>query len=197
MAAGVRDGQPIGFTESELQHLTRYAALQEDGTILLSLSGIPPRGEDDSEDVVRILLDRFRSNGELWELRGHGTGDDDLLVTRISPPAIGLSVQVVRALAYQEFWEDLARQKRISGMKLSIPETSTVLRASIEHKSQIPPAHRSQMILALDAYRLPALALGVVADRFRRAEGSWAATLGFYAIYVVGPTEIFVHRLDE
>ena len=197
MAAGVRDGQPIGFTESELQHLTRYAALQEDGTILLNLSGIPPRGEDESEDVVRILLDRFHSKGEIWKLGGRGIGDDDLLVTRISPPSIHLSVQVVRALTFKAFWENLARKNRISGMKLSIPDASSALRASIEHKGQIPPGHRSQMILALDAYRLPALALGAVADHFRRAEGSWAATLGFYAIYVVGPTEIFVHRLDE
>jgi hypothetical protein len=82
-------------------------------------------------------------------------------------------------------------------MKINISDACTALRASIEHKSQIPPGHRPKMILALDAFRIPAFALGKVIDHFRRAEGSWTATLGFYSVYIVGPAEIFVHRLDE
>jgi hypothetical protein len=197
MGEAVRDGQPVGFTESERRDLTRYAALQEDGTILLNLAGIPPRGEQDSENVARVLLDRFCSVCEDWVLRGRGTGDDDILVKRISPsPCIDLSVQVVQALISKSFWEELFCQKQIS-RRLSIPEISTALRAAIQHKSLIPPGHRSKMILALNASRVPAFAVGDVAKRFCQVEGLWAASLGFYSIFVVGPTKTWVHRLDD
>jgi len=56
---------------------------------------------------------------------------------------------------------------------------------------------RPKLILLLDAYRLPALALGSVTDQFKKEQAIWLQSLDFYSVYIVGPTTTFVSRLDE
>ena len=193
-ATTLRDEQPIGFTESHDPSLTRFAGLDPNGTVRLRLLGLAPRNEQDSDVVCKTLVSALAALGQQVELKGPGEQDEDFILI-VNGDRIG--VQVVRALTCPHFWTQLARKGEVSELNLTIVEAVEALKIAIEHKTIIPPAQRSNLILLLDAYRLPALVLGPVTNEFKNTQATWAQSLGFYAVYVVGPKAVFVSRLDE
>lgn len=63
------------------------------------------------------------------------------------------------------------------------------IRAAIEAKAQdrkVSKALLSQLVLALDASRLPGLAFDPIVRQFREREIVWAASHGFAAVWLVG-----------
>lgn len=194
MAAHLRDEQSIGFTESEKPELTRYASIDPNGLIHLNLCGLAPRNEQDSDLVCTTLVAVISAEGSQVQSKGRGEQDEDY-VLEIDHLQIG--IQVVRALTDPQFWKALAHTGEVGEIQLSVADAALALKKAIEHKTSIPPAQRSRLMLALDAYRLPALALGPVASQFIEKHGAWAQSLGFFAVYVVGPLENFVARLDK
>ena len=193
-ATGLRDGKPFAFSESERAVLTRYASLEADGSIVLDLKGIAPRNEQDSDEVGAILVSALSAAGPPILLVGRGEQDDDLVLEE-SNSRIG--VQVVRAMTDPGFWRDLSRTGSVSRITLTPALAADALRTAITHKASIPSAQRPRLILALDALRIPALALAAVVEEFRSTHGAWCQQLGFRAIYVVGPDPSFVARLDS
>lgn len=193
-ASTLRDNQPIGFTESRDPELTRIASLNPSGTIRLSLLGLSPRHEEDSDIACKTLVTALTTAGLYVQFQGRGEQDDDFVLT-VNSSQIG--VQVVRALTDPRFWTQLARSGEVNELNLTLNEAVSALRTAIEHKTRIPPEQRSSLILLLDAYRLPALVLGPVTNEFKQVHAAWAKSLGFYQIYVVGPETTFVAQLDE
>jgi hypothetical protein len=49
----------------------------------------------------------------------------------------------------------------------------------------------------LDATETPDLAFTQIVNSFRAYHGMWAKELGFKSIWIVGPVEDLVHRLDS
>jgi hypothetical protein len=193
MATHSRDEQPIGFTESERPELTRYASLEPNGNIRLNLRGLAPRNEQDSDLVCATLVTALNTEGSQVRSEGPGEQDEDYILVI---DGIQLGVQVVRALTDPQFWKTLAHSGEVGEVQLSISDAASALKMAIEHKTSIPLGQRDRLILVLDAYRLPALSLGPVTSHFRKEHGDWAQALGFHAIYLVGPLEKFVSRLD-
>lgn len=191
-AVGFRADQAFAFSESERPEFTRYAHLEPDGTVLLDLKGLAPRNEQDSKIVCETLASAMTLGGVQAKLLGRGEADEDWVLS-IDGERIG--VQVVRALSDVSFWRNLARTGGVGPMRLGVSEATAALRAAIEHKTGIPPRQRGGLILVLDAFRVPAVSLGVVAEEFARTHGHWAEQLGLRAIYVVGPSTAFVRRL--
>jgi len=189
-----RDNQPVGFVESGQPDLTRHTTITPDGKVLFNLRGLSPRNEQDSCVVCKILVNVLNAGGERVELKGCGKQDEDFVLV-INGAHMG--VQVVRALTERRFWKELDRSGEMSEIVMTISEAVSALRTAIEHKTKIPPQQRPDLILLLDAYRLPAFALGLVTDQFKREQAIWTQSLGFHAVYIVGPTATFVSRLDE
>ena len=185
----------IAFSESEREALTRFAHLREDGTIAWSISGRPPQNEQDSPQVLDLLIAFLNTGSDVWASLGKGQADEDFVVERNGKDRHG--VQVTRALSSDSFYRSLAflRQIQEEGYQ---PDTAaaTMLQAILGKASKIPPAQRPRLILALDAYRVPMFALGVVIDAFRRLHGEQTAALGFYSVYLVGPGIKLVHQLQ-
>jgi hypothetical protein len=194
MGAHVRNEQTIGFAEGEQSDLTRCASLEADGRVLLNLRGLAPRNEQDSDEVCAILVAALNTEGLQVTSKGRGEQDEDHILVI---DGVQVGVQVVRALTEPQFWKKLAHSGEVRELRLSPSDAASALKLAIEHKTSIPAAQRSQLILVLDAYRLPALAIGPVASQFQKAYGAWAQSLGFRAVYVAGPIEIVVSRLDK
>lgn len=189
---GLRDSEALAFSESEGAEFTRYASLEPDGTVLLNLKGLPPRNEQDSETVCDIFTSAMVRDGIQAKLLGRGQDDEDCVLS-VHGERIG--AQVVRALSDREFWQALDWQGEIGTVRMSVSTATMALRTAIEHKTTIPPRQRGKLILLLDAYRVPAVSLAIVAKEFVRHYGHWAEQLGFRAIYVVGPSPTFLQRL--
>lgn len=190
----LRNNRPIGFVESGTPNLTRHTTFTPDRNIILNLRGLSPKNEDDSDLVCQLLVTAFNENESKAVLSGKGKQDEDCI---LEINGIRRGVQVVRALTDSGFWKDFARRGEVNNLQLTIADATSALRTAIEHKTSIPEQQRSDLILLLDAYRLPALALGPVIDQFKNEQIDWARGLGFYAIYIVGPTAKFVSRLDK
>jgi hypothetical protein len=190
----LRNNQAVGFFESERPDITRYTAFTPDGEIKINLRGLSPKNEQDSDMVCKTLVSVINARGLRVKLEGSGKQDEDFVLT-VNGARVG--VQVVRALTDPRFWRELARSGEVGDLIMTVSEAASALRTAIEHKTGIPPQQRPNLLLLLDAYRLPHLALGPVADQFKREQAIWAQSLGFYAVYVVGPTGNFVSRLDE
>jgi hypothetical protein len=194
MAIPIRNEQPIGFTESERPELTRCTSIESNGNIQVNLRGLAPRNEQDSDLVCATLEAALKIEGSKVRSVGRGEQDEDYILVIDD---IHIGVQVVRALTEPQFWKALADHGEVGEVQLSISDAASALKKAIGHKAPIPPRQRDRLILALDAYRLPALGLGPVMSQFRKVYGGWAQSLGFHAIYVVGPLENFVSRHDK
>jgi len=193
MATTLRQGQPVGLTETERPDLTRFASLEPDGTIVLDLRGFAPRNEQDSDAVCAMLVAALNDKGGNLTLLGRGQADEDCVIT---DGERRLGIQVVRALTDPTSWARLARTGDVS-LHVTVADAVRALKAAIEHKAAaIPPSQRPSLILALDSFRLPALALGPVVAEFRTNLSAWTRALGFRAVFVVGPESNFVARLD-
>jgi hypothetical protein len=123
------------------------------------------------------------------------SGDRDV-DSRLTSASRLLDVQVVRALSDMQFWRKLALALRLS-QRLTLMQAADFLKRAIAHKSaMLPVRQRAQLVLALDADRLPALALEPVVREFRSTHGSWSAAQGFQQVWLVGPDARLTRRLD-
>jgi hypothetical protein len=190
-----RDDKAIGFGESSDPHMVRSAKIMDNGDIIVDLSGISPQNEQDSTNVVLIFRDYLREKGNIiLDRLEQGQADDDFVLFYQNQQ---FGIQVVRALTDKKFWKNLALTGRIPQIRLSLVDANKALKAAIEHKTKIPLLQRSRMILVLDAYRIPGLGLSSVVEEFRSVFGNWTRSLGFKAVFIVGPDVDFVARLDK
>jgi hypothetical protein len=142
---------------------------------------------------------QLNSAGGDWDEPTVGqAGDDCEAVDRQDSKKI-LRIQVVRAIVDQELWRKLADAGKIEGVGMSKEDLARQMRAAIEAKAddrKIPAASRRGLVLALDANRLPVLALDLVVEEFRSRFGVWGRALGFESVWLVGPGTALTWRLD-
>jgi hypothetical protein len=194
-----RDGEAIGFTESERQGRASSAATAEDGSVSFTLTGTSPTGEEDTLQACRILLAALKRHGEEWVGLRRGDGLADCIAQRPDGSEGALEIQVVRAIPDQTLWKGLAQSRRLEQASVQRDDLVRQLRAAVGLKSgdeKIPPPSRGSLVLALDANRLPAVALPAVVRDYRAAHGPWTRSLGFQAVWVVGPDASLTWRLD-
>src|SRR5207244_3298777 len=96
-----------------------------------------------------------------------------------------LHIQVTRAVDHR-FFAPLGRTGQVVESGSTPEELADRLKAAIEGKATL--AGRSAIVLALDARLAGMQALQRVVDEFKLQHGEWARTVGFQAIWVVGPT---------
>ena len=125
-----------------------------------------------------------------------GDGNEDC-VSRAQDGSDRLAIQVVRALADQDFWRTLSGETEIS-LSHTLDEAADRLRDAMEHKAdprRIPRSQRPGLALALDANRVPGLAFPQVIERFEERHGDWVRGLGFRSVWIVGPATDLVRQL--
>jgi hypothetical protein len=194
-----RGGQAIGFTESERQGRASGASLVEDGRVSYSLTGTSPQGEEDTLAVCRLLVGVLRAAGEDWADPTASDGVVDCLAPAKDNPRSVLKIQVVRAIPDPDLWSELSRVGRIDRAGVDRGQLVSQLRAAVQHKAsdkKVPPSVRPDLVLALDANRLPGLTLDAVVEDYRTEHGAWTASHGFRAVWLVGPTARLTWRLD-
>jgi hypothetical protein len=187
------EGGEAGFSEAGDLPMIRHATLAEPGMVAFGLESSAPQNEDDAEKATRLLCAALESLRSHAKFLGPGDRDDDFL---IELDGAQLGVQVVRAYVEAQFWAGLSRSKHVED-SVSDSRAAQMLQQAIEHKTKIPPSQRARMLLLLDATRLPFLVLAKVSEQFRDTYGSWCGSLGFAAIYVMGPNANWCARLDH
>lgn len=194
-----RQGEAIGFSESERQERTSGASQRGDGSVEMFLVGSSPQGEEDTNATCQVLKERLNLDGARWGNIASGNEPADCVLVDTVEANRTLQVQVVRAIVSQKLWQTLNSEG--SSQRLLSPATAVAeIRAAIEAKAldrKIPRPMRSKLVLALDATRLPGLTLDAIVREFRSTNLTWTASHGFGAVWLVGPISRLVWRLDS
>jgi hypothetical protein len=173
----------------------------EQGTIVQATSiGRPSQGEADTEACSQRFVNyRRRSLGEVW-------WGDPIEVDQRDRPWIDyeafdrrdakgerLLMQVRRAMVGDERYREWFQKGQVG-----LPPGTTPAQAAalvLEDIGNKPPA--DNVILLLDAVRLPWLALREVVAEVRRHYAASTEKGGFRAVYVVPWAESAIRRLDQ
>lgn len=194
-----RAGKAIAFRESPRQGLASAADKNEDGSLSFELTGRSPQGEDDTLPACRVLVNKLNKDGSTWGQPRKGDGVVDCRAIDDLHPEKELTIQVVRADVDQHLWWQLRAVGKIRETAVPKGELVAQLKGAIEFKAderRIPKMNRPNLTLALDATRLPAHAFDDVVEGFRLQWGSWAKTLGFGSVWLVGPSVSLTWQLD-
>jgi hypothetical protein len=111
-----------------------------------------------------------------------------------------LCIQVVKAVVEPEIWRTLASTGIIAKSKVAVETLTDLIVDALKKKldpKKIPPKLRAEIVLALDANRLPGLAFDSVVNTFRERHRAILEGTGFRSIWIVGPTESLTKRLDK
>jgi len=172
----------------------------EQGAIVQATSkGRPPQGEEGALSCGQRYVNYRRSLGEDW-------WDDPIRVDERDRPWLDceafdrrdsrgerLLMQIQGAMVGNELYREWARER-----KTGLPPGTTIQQAVglvLEATFHKPPA--DNVVLLLDAVRLPWLALRAVVTEVRRQYAASAGKTGFRAIYVVAWAQSAIRRLDQ
>jgi hypothetical protein len=164
--------------------------------IRFGTQGEPPHGERDSIKVCSILIERLNNDGASWgtprKLEGLEKGVDGV-AHDVRDPSKVLRIQVTHALARTKYWAELARSKQLGVQRTGSEEDlASDLFAAIQRKKD----HPKDVVLALNAIFTPGHAFVPVVAVFRSRYLRAVQSLGFEAIWIVGPTERYTAQLD-
>jgi hypothetical protein len=168
-----------------------------EGCLSYSAAGRPAQNEGGKAEVANLLIRALNGLGANWELREDpGRPTDDVDITLVEGQS-ELLIQVT--LAEHQVWPELGRDGKVARRRTP-EEAAELVMEAIQHKVKgrqlIPPAQRANLVLALDALDAPINAFPEVVARFRETYQQSVRALGFKAVWLVGPMDDFVHRLD-
>ncbi len=197
---GEHEGSPFAFAESRRPDgRAASASRSAEGQFSFSASGSSPQGEEQSLLACKLLVDRFNSLGGDWDAPSSLDGNlVDCQAKHRSDPGRVLQVQVVRAIMDQGFWRTLNTQGATQQSDVEASALASALEKTIKTKAtRIATSALAGLTLVLDATLVPVVAFDHVIEEFLRQHGVWAGSLGFEAVWVVGPLPDLVHRLDR
>jgi hypothetical protein len=158
----------------------------------------PRHNEEGILTVSGILLEKLNRTRTQWSnLRRAECPASDVDCTAQNEAGDVLKMQVTRAeIERSSLWREIGHGNTVSAQR---PVTDAVeyLREAVFEKSKLPLQQKKELLLVLDAIETPDLAFTQTVESFRMIYGAWAKGLGFRGIWVVGPTEDLVHRLDD
>jgi hypothetical protein len=192
-----RDNKAIGYSESIWQGRASSAEWTLSDTLTFQIQGTSPQNEEDTLPACRILVQIWNNEGGTWTEPIAGQDDVDCWVKSTSDSNDIVLIQVVRAISEPELWNELSISGRVSRENIERSSIAISLKKSIEKKaSRMTESRRAKLCLALDATRLPGLCFDDNVAYFREYYGSWAGSLGFASIWLVGTMAGLVWRLD-
>jgi hypothetical protein len=121
-------------------------------------------------------------------------------------PAGHLDIEVTRAVVGGSFWKDLATTQRAETPAGGKQAAADDMWQAINSKWQkihdqvqrgMYPVALESVVLLVNAIRTPGHALAPVVEEFRGRYGLLTRNLRFREVWVVGPSDAFVKRLDQ
>lgn len=166
--------------------------------VSMNARGKPPQGEEDTLGVCRLLVRNMNRERQQWNTPELGVKDVDCIATNaVDLHGDPLCIQVVKAIESRDLWKAMALSGQFTISDTATEDICDQMAEAIRKKiRKIPLKQRRQLVLALDASRLPGLTFDSVVGGFRQRHGTLLNTSGFVAIWIVGPTESLTKRLD-
>jgi hypothetical protein len=168
------------------------------GTELVrSVKAKPRHNEEGNPKVCGLLLTKLNRVGDTWKnLSFPDKRHSDVDCTAENDDGDILKMQVTRAARSESFWRGIGKGHVMCNLQSE--ETAIQnLKDAIDRKSRrLPESQKKKLLLVLDATETPDLAFTQAINSFRASLGKWAKSQSFRSIWIVGPVEDLVHRLD-
>lgn len=197
---GEREGKHHAFRESVRASGHAAAAdLVSDGQLSYSISGPCPQGEDATLETCNRLVRKLNAGGGDWGDPKPRPQDDvvDCFSASLHDETRILQIQVVRAIDGQGPWKELNRTGSVQEKQASAKLAACLQQAITRKAVKIPSDLKARLTLALDSTLLPAMAFDDVKEEYHRRFEKWTVELGFEAVWLVGPADELVVRLDQ
>lgn len=171
------------------------ADLTDDGAMILRISGPPSYGEDGVVRASQALVSHLNAQGGAWgEVENVSK---DRLKQHIDTEAKGegravLRMQVVRADITESLWLELSSSGKVD-VRLEVAEVADRVLGAIDRKRL---RANPNVVLVLDAGLVASHALDRVVTLVRAKMASLPELAGFQSVWLVGPTDRMVRRLD-
>lgn len=150
-----------------------------------------PKGSSELR-AATILVEHLNSRGATWAppnlYRGREIGVD--AVAEDGSERLQIQVTTPERTA----WGPLANTSRLERSEPDVKTAVEAIRLAIDGKTLF--SELGEIVLALDATDSTQYALQTVVDAFRAQHSVWAKTIGYKAIWIVGPVKELVHQLD-
>jgi len=196
-AMGAHRGEVVGIRISDSEGKSIASDVRNDGSLTLDLHAKPRKNE---MGLCRILVECLNSLGANWtDLRDVSritTGSERDIDCQAADGDRLLRMQVTKAEGETSLWNALDHDGQIQA-RYSGAEIEDALREAVRKKAaRTSAAQRAAMILVLDATEFVSHSFPPGVRSFREHYGTWAASLGYQAIWLVGPNPTLTSRLD-
>ncbi len=169
-----------------------------------TVEGRTAQGEGGNGEVATILIRILNRLGANWGppadvSAAKDRSTDDVDVEARDGSSV-LRIQVTRA--EREIWRMGGRVRKgnppvKAELHRSPDDAASMLMVAIQDKAKWSrPTQLGSLVLALTVLDSPIFGFSEVLDRFREFYLGTVRTLGFQAVWLVGPTDDLVHRLD-
>lgn len=193
-----RNGKLIGFSESHGRGRAAHGTIDDTGSASFGIAGSSSHGEDGTLEASKFLVQALNESGGSWE--------EPVLVSASNVDAISqgsesgtpaeLKIQVVRAIVDNDIWKALGSDNEVERSSMTPAQIAQFVKDAIALKAtKIPPADRAEIALVLNAIDTPVICFDDVVSAFSTEYGTWAESLGFRDIWVVGPWTSMAKRL--
>jgi hypothetical protein len=163
--------------------------------VTLSLRANKRRNEDGDLEVCTILVQRLNRDGANWHDLVHlkpKSNQEAGVDCRAKNGSRVLNIQVTRACPDQTLWSHVDPQVPVKRSE-SVSRYAEELHDAIVKKKTQPKAG---IVLALDSIETPHVVKAVV-ELFRNKYAGWVRSLGYEAIWLVGPSPDITFCLDQ
>lgn len=179
----------------------RRGVLDDQGNIEVDISGAAPVNEDGVREVCERLVRRLNADGASWGpvVEGDdvpGTSDVDAIARCLEDTSLILRMQVVRASNNGARWRALREQGRIAEQTDVVAVADELIEPIARKAAKYPADQKRVLTLVVDASQLASHTFDPVLLRCRDHHGQVLQAAGFAAVWVVGPADPVVFRLD-
>jgi hypothetical protein len=192
-ASGASGSEAVRVGRSGPDARSAAADLAPDGAVTDEIEGRASKKEASELRSATILVDRLNMLGANWSHPEARSGLEDG-VDCIAHGADGKTLRIQVTTPEREIWARLRNERSVGRANPSVDRAVEAQHGAIKAKALL--AGRENIVLALDATDSPRYALRAVVDEFRTRHSVWAASVGYLAIWVVGPVADMVYRLD-
>lgn len=174
--------------------LQSTAQVDDQGKITLTSTGPSPKNEEGSLEISARLVRMLNWKGGTWSVPVEGQKDVDWYSENSTGDA--LQIQVVRASNNQELWQKLSETGSASISYVASIVADEIIAAIAKKSRKYPREQKKELFLVLDAARTPSHTFQQVLDAFRKQHLQECQNAGFAQVWIVGPQDSLVERLD-
>lgn len=171
------------------------AQLTDQGNITQTVTGPSPQNEEDALEICARLVRVLNSLGDTWSAPVEGEQDIDTYSINASGKSI--KMQVVRASNDGRMWREINETGSATVAYDTTAAASVLIDSICKKAAKYPAVQKKEMTLVLDTARTPSHTFQQVFDVFRAQYLKECQQAGFEQVWVVGPNDDLVQRLDQ